>query len=258
MTAVDRRPASAEETWRQAPRPGRRDLVAWAAHDLRSPLARIVAMAEALEDGVVAEPKDVARYLRTMRREAGRVAAMFDDLLLLCRLRGGALRLSRVPAPLDELVAEAVAGAAVLAAPKGVVVRDRVGEPRPVAAVSTPEISRVLQNLLDNAVRHTPAGGLVSVETNVATGGSWAVVSVQDACGGMAPEDLAHAFDGGSRRSTTGRAGSGPGLGLLIAHGLTAAHGGDISVHNQAGGCRFTVRLPLAHNERNREGMDRG
>lgn len=254
MTAVDRRSAPADEAWRQTPQQGRRDPVAWAAHDLRSPLARIVAMAEALEDGVVAEPEDVARYLRTMRREAGRVAAMFDDLLLLCRLRGGAVRLSRVPAPLAELVAEAVAGAAVLAAPKGVVVRDRAGRRRPVAPVSAPEISRVLQNLLDNAVRHTPAGGVVSVETHVATGGSWAVVSVQDACGGMAPEDLAHAFDGGSRRSAAG----GVGLGLLIAHGLTAAHGGDISVRNHAGGCRFTVRLPLALNQRNREGMDHG
>ncbi|MDP1806352.1 MAG: histidine kinase dimerization/phospho-acceptor domain-containing protein, partial [Acidimicrobiales bacterium] len=132
-------------------------LVAWAAHDLRSPLARIVAMAEALEDGVVAEPEEVARYLRTMRGEAGRVAAMFDDLLLLCRLRGGAVRLSRVPAPLDELVAEAVAGAAALGAPKGVVVRHRVGDRRPVAAVSAPEISRVLQNLLDK--RRAPHGG---------------------------------------------------------------------------------------------------
>ncbi|MDP1806199.1 MAG: sensor histidine kinase, partial [Acidimicrobiales bacterium] len=107
---------------------------------------------------------------------------------------------------------------------------------------------------LDNAVRHTPVGGTVSVETDVTAEGSWAVVSVQDACGGMAPEDLAHAFDGVPRRPTTGRAG----LGLLIAHGLTEAHGGDISVHNQAGGCRFTVRLPLARNERHREGMDRG
>ncbi len=258
MTAVDRRPASVVEAWMHAPQQGRRDPVAWAAHDLRSPLARIVAMAEALEDGVVAEPEEVARYLRTMRREAGRVAAMFDDLLLLCRLRGGALRLSRVPAPLDELVAEAVAGVAVLAAPKGVVVKHRVSHRRPVAAVSTPEINRVLQNLLDNAVRHTPAGGTVSAETDVTAEGSWAVVSVQDACGGMAPESLAHAFDGARRRSTTGSNGSGAGLGLLIAHGLTAAHGGDISVHNQAGGCRFTVRLPLARNERHREGMDHG
>jgi signal transduction histidine kinase len=74
----------------------------------------------------------------------------------------------------------------------------------------------------------------------------------------MAPESLAHAFDGAPRRSTTERKGSGAGLGLLMARGLTAAQGGDTSVHNQAGGCRFTVRLPLGRNERHQVGMDRG
>jgi signal transduction histidine kinase len=111
--------------------------------------------------------------------------------------------------------------------------------------VSTPELARVVRNLLDNAIRHTPPDGTVRVEAGVED--DVAFVSVRDTCGGIPTDDLDRVFDlaftGDAARSPGERAGAG--LGLAIARGLVEAHRGDIAVRNEEGGCRFTVRLPL-------------
>ena len=223
----------------------RRELVAWVSHDLRTPLAGIRAMSEALEDGVVDDPVTVARYHRTIRQEADRLAGLVDDLFELSRIHAGALTLRPERVPLVDVIGDAVAGASVAAVAKGVVLEGRADEPSPLVELSTPEMARVVRNLLDNAIRHTPAGGRVEVVAGV--DGARAVVVVADACGGLADHDLDRVFDLAYRGDEARTPGDGrAGLGLAIAKGLVEAHHGSIAVANAGAGCRFTVSLPLA------------
>jgi signal transduction histidine kinase len=225
----------------------RRELVAWVSHDLRTPLAGIRAMVEALEDGVVDDPETVERYHRTMRREADRLAGLVDDLFELSRIQAGALALDLERVALDELVSDALASASIAAVAKGIDLRGTVGEPSPVVELSTPEMARVVCNLLDNAIRHTQPGHTVWIEAGIDASGTAAEVSVLDGCGGIPEADIAHVFDlayRGDSARTPGHGGAG--LGLAVARGLVEAHHGHISVRNEGGGCRFTVRLPLS------------
>jgi signal transduction histidine kinase len=225
----------------------RRELVAWVSHDLRTPIAGIRAMVEALDDGVVVDPDDVRRYHQQLMTEADRLAQLVDDLFELSRIEAGTLAVSVERVALDELVSDVVASAAVMAGAKGVRVDGRLDVRSPVVAGSAPELTRVVRNLLDNAIRHTPPGGTVEV----AVGGSddhHAEVSVLDGCGGIPAHDLDRVFDlayRGDAARTPGTAG-GAGLGLAIARGLVDVLDGDIAVRNEPGGCRFTVRLPRA------------
>jgi signal transduction histidine kinase len=222
----------------------RRELVAWVSHDLRTPLAGIRAMVEALEDGVVDDAETVARYHRTMRREADRLAGLVNDLFELSRIQSGALSLTYEAVPLEELVADAVSGAAVAAAAKGIEVRSLVRQPS-IVELSSPEMARVVRNLLDNAIRHTAPGGTVTVDAGLDESATAAVVSVLDACGGIPERDLALVFDLAYRGDAARTPGDGGGgLGLAVARGLVEAHHGEITVQNEGPGCRFVVRLP--------------
>jgi signal transduction histidine kinase len=111
--------------------------------------------------------------------------------------------------------------------------------------VATHELSRALRNVLENAIRHTPSDGAVSVHAGIEDG--LAYVSVADGCGGIPEDDLDRVFDLAFRGEAARTPGpdSGAGLGLAIARGIVEAHHGDISVRNEGPGCRFTLRLPL-------------
>jgi signal transduction histidine kinase len=236
---------------------GRRELVAWVSHDLRTPIAGIRAMVEALDDGVVSDPHDVARYHRQLVGEADRLARLVDDLFELSRIQADALQLALHPVPLGELVSDAVAASAALAGTRGVRLHGhtRYGGTLVVRG-SAPELTRVVHNLLDNAIRHTPAGGDVEVVVTASDGR--AEVAVHDACGGIPDDDLDRVFDlafrGDAARTPSASASGGAGLGLAIARGLVTAHEGDIAVHNENGGCRFVVRLPLHRPSTSRPG----
>jgi signal transduction histidine kinase len=225
----------------------RRQLVAWVSHDLRTPLSGIRAMVEALEDGVVTDPDTVARYYRTMGRETDRLAGLVDDLFELSRIQAGALHLEMEKIALDELVSDAVAGVSLAATTKGVHLRGDVASPTPVVELSIPEMARVVRNLLDNAIRHTPRGGTVWVEAALDDERAAALVSVRDGCGGIPDPDLPRVFELAYRGDAARTPGDGgAGLGLAVARGLVEAHRGDITVQNEGQGCRFTIRLPLA------------
>jgi signal transduction histidine kinase len=224
----------------------RRQLVAWVSHDLRTPLAGIQAMVEALDDGVVDDRAEVHAYYGRLILETGRLARLVDDLFELSRIEADALDLTLERVSLGELVSDAVASASVLADAKGVRVQGQVAQRPPEVSASSHELTRVVQNLLDNAIRHTPPGGSVSVLVGRAD--SHAEVSVVDGCGGIPSDDLERVFDlayRGDAARTPGAEG-GAGLGLAIARGFVEAHRGDIAVRNEGDGCRFTVRLPLA------------
>ncbi|MFF4440456.1 sensor histidine kinase [Streptomyces sp. NPDC001621] len=218
----------------------RRELVAWISHDLRTPLAGLRAMSEALEDGVAADPD---RYLRQMRTEVERLNDMVGDLFELSRIHAGTLPLSPSRISLYDLVGDALAGVDPLAREHGVrLVGDRV-EPVPVE-VDGKEMSRVLGNLLVNAIRRTPSDGTVAVAAERT--GEGVLLSVTDGCGGIPEEDLPRVFDTGWRGSDARTPPAGAGLGLAIVRGIVEAHEGRATVRNIPGGCRFEVTLPAA------------
>lgn len=225
----------------QATEASRRQLVAWISHDLRSPLARLRAMTESMEDGVVT---DLARYCGKIRSDVDRLTEMVNDLFELSRIQAGALRLKRRDVALDDLVSDAVAELDVLAGERSVLLRARQIEPIAVS-VDNREMARVFNNLLVNAIHYSRPGGTISVDTRAAD--AWVIVSISDECGGIPEESLGSVFDMGWRGDTE-RAPSaerGGGLGLAIVRGIVQAHQGDVSVHNVAGGCCFEVWLPI-------------
>lgn len=230
----------------------RRELVAWVSHDLRTPLAGIRVMAEALSDGVVDDDATITAYHGRIQAESERLAQLVDDLFELSRLQVEQVSLAVERISLGDLVSDAVASAAASAGAKGVQLTGELVGEAPELDVSSPEMLRVVQNLLDNAIRHTPAGGEVKVEVSADDG--HAELAVVDGCGGIPHTEIDRVFDlayrGDSARTPQlpgempGERGGG-GLGLAIARGLVEAHHGVIDVRNVDGGCRFTVRLPL-------------
>jgi signal transduction histidine kinase len=231
-------------TREQALDSSRRELVAWVSHDLRTPLAGIRAIVEALEDGLVDDPETVERYYATLRGEADRLAELVDDLFELSRAQAGVLQLQLERVSLGDLVSDALAGASPIAAAKGVRLEGRLDGPPAELEVSTSEVMRALRNILENAIRHTPSDGSVTVEAGSDDAGAY--VSVIDTGGGIPERDLSRVFEvafRGDAARTPG--GAGAGLGLAIARGFVEAHRGDITVRNENGGCRFTVRLPM-------------
>ncbi|MEV4072448.1 sensor histidine kinase [Nonomuraea fuscirosea] len=222
----------------------RRELVAWVSHDLRTPLAGMRAMAEALEDGVVSDPETVARYHGQIKLEVERLSGMVDDLFELSRIHAGALRLSRAKIGLADLVADTLAGAEPLARAKGVLLTAEASAAVPVDA-DAGALGRALGNLVVNAIRHTPSDRSVVLRAGVDDEGM-ACLSVTDCCGGIPEEDLPRVFEVAFRgeAARTPTADGGAGLGLAIAQGIVEAHDGMIGVVNDGPGCRFEIRLP--------------
>nr|WP_246256724.1 HAMP domain-containing sensor histidine kinase [Isoptericola halotolerans] len=228
----------------------RRELVAWVSHDLRTPLAAVRALTEAMEDGVT-PPADAATGILA---ENGRMSDMVDDLLALSRLQSGASPLRPEPTDVGDLVSDTLAAAGPLADATGVRLTGEV-DPQTVAVVDAREVARALANLVGNAVQHTPAGGTVSVQVEDrpvgdAPGASAVVVHVTDGCGGIPEADLPRLFEAGWRGTAarTPRSG-GAGLGLSIVRSVAEAHGGRVEARNVTPadggpGCRFTLTLP--------------
>jgi signal transduction histidine kinase len=218
----------------------RRELVAWVSHDLRSPLAGIRAMAEALEDGVAEDP---ARYHRQIRMDVDRLAGMVDDLFELAVIQAGALKLSLDRISLVDLVSDTLAGAHALARERGVDLRGHA--PTDVAVhADGRELSRLMNNLVVNAIRHTPSDGAVEIHLGARDGR--ATIAVTDSCGGIPEEDLPRVFDVAWRgtHARTPSPDGGAGLGLAIVRGIVEAHAGEITVANTARGCCFEFSLP--------------
>lgn len=229
----------------------RRELVSWVSHDLRTPLAAIRALTEALEDGLAPDP---ARYLAQVRAEVDRMVGMVEDLFELSRIHAGVLRLDPMRVGVEDLVSGALAGAEAVAVARGVRLTGRA--PAGLEAeVDAAALDRVLGNLLANAVRHTPPGGEVEVVGEPGPAG--VRLSVRDACGGIPDADRDRLFDVGWRGSTARTpeppvdaapgtpGGEGAGLGLAIVRGLVEAHRGTVVVEEAPGGCRFVVDLPV-------------
>jgi signal transduction histidine kinase len=218
----------------------RRELVAWASHDLRTPLASLRAMAEALEDGL-ATP---AEYVPAIRAQTEVLTRLVEDLFELAMIDAGALTLELTDARLGDVIVGCLGAVEAEARAGNVRLEARLDTGDPPVRIAPDKVERVLLNLLANAVRHARANGSVSVRLEPRP--DHVVVAVEDSGDGLAPDTSQRMFErfwraDGSRARSSG----GAGLGLAIAQGLVQAHGGRIWAENRReGGARVAFTLP--------------
>jgi len=222
----------------------RSDLIAWAGHDLQTPLASIRAVLEALADGVVEDPADVQRYLRTAQREVRSLSLLIDDLFQMAQIDAGGLQLDRSPNSLHDLISDTLESFSELAARQDLRLEGSAAMDVDPVIMDAARISRVLNNLVGNALRHTPPGGTVEIQAQ--REGARVKVVIADSGEGILAEDLPHIFERFYRgEKSRSRATGGAGLGLAIARGIIEAHGGEIKVESQAArGTQFIFWLP--------------
>jgi signal transduction histidine kinase len=232
----------------------RRDLITAVSHDLRTPLANLRAMVEAIDDRVVTDPPTMHRYVADMRRAVGQLSTLVNDLFEMVQVDAGTIEAEADRARLDDVVASAIATVEAEAARKGVLLATDVQGTE--AAMCSPHVTRVLQNLLVNAVRHTPADGTIRIGGRRDPDRVWLVV--EDTGEGISEEDLPHIFDP-FFRADAARSGDGAGLGLALAERIVHALGGTIEVDSLPNrGARFDVMLPLMFPPITPAGVDQG
>jgi signal transduction histidine kinase len=234
----------AEEAARDQSDVARRDLVAAVSHDLRTPITSLRLLAEAVGDDIV--DGDARRaYLERMRTHIDVLSALIDDLFELSRLEAGDISWSLEQVPLCELVGETVEAMRVEAEAKGVAVRaDVPGELSPVQA-NPEKLQRVLFNLIQNAIRHTPADGSVVVRAEPVAAGI--EIEIADSGDGIAPDERDHVFTAFYRGGVdAARTGDGAGLGLAVSRAIVEAHGGRIWLADSARGARVRFSLRAA------------
>lgn len=218
----------------------RRDLMVAVSHDLRTPLASLRAMIEAVDEGVVVDGPTIRRYSGQMRRSVEQLVAMVDDLFELTQLDAGVIRAETTRANLDDVVRSALATVRPTAEMKGLSIVSDLN--RAAGATCSPRLVRVLQNLLVNAVRHTPPDGTIRIEAVRDERGL--TVAVEDTGEGITEADLPRVFEP-FFRADPARSGAGAGLGLALAERIVQAMGGSIVLESRpAIGTRFAVELP--------------
>ncbi|MFW0775599.1 sensor histidine kinase [Paenarthrobacter nitroguajacolicus] len=238
----------------------RRELVSWISHDLRTPLASMRAMTEALEDGMAS---DVQGYYRKIIGQTEQMTAMVNDLSELSKIQAGTLRLRAEPLDLYDLVSDALSDLAPLAAKRGIRL-DGGGDRECMAVADGPSLARAVRNILLNAIIYSTPDSEVHISVGRESAGRESaggdsvgqnagntVIAVHDQCGGIPDEDLPHLFETGwqkdpARRTSEAFQGSysGAGIGLSMVAGIVKAHGGWVTVDNVDGGCRFALSLP--------------
>jgi signal transduction histidine kinase len=220
----------------------RRDLVTAVSHDLRTPLARLRAMTEAIDDRVVDDTETFRRYAAEMRRSVGQLVGLVDDLFELAQVEAGAIEAESRRARVVDVVRSAVAAVQPQADDKRLAVESVLDGA--AGARCSPHMVRVLQTLLSNAVRHTPADGTIRVEAGQSAAGL--EMHVEDTGDGIAASDLPKIFEP-FFRSDPARSGPGSGLGLTLARRMVEAMGGRLEAANLTPkGARFSVTLPAS------------
>ena len=222
----------------------RKELVAAISHDLRTPLASLRLMTEAVSDGI-ADERQTAIFLERMRTEVQYMTGLIEDLFELSQLDAGALKLSPERASLSDLISDTLESLQAQAAKKRQVLQGQIEGELPEFFFDPRKIQRVLNNLVGNAIRYTPEGGTIRLVARQT--GPRVAVSVTDTGEGIAAQDRERIFEPFYRgERSRGRDSGGAGLGLAIARKLIEAHGGQIRVDSLEGqGSTFTFELPL-------------
>jgi signal transduction histidine kinase len=222
----------------------RRDLVAWASHDLQTPLTAIRVQIEALVDGVVDDPATIQRYLQSTKRQVNDLSLLLHDLFQVAQLDAGGLVIQPTACSLSDLISDTLESFSALASERDVQLSGSAAPDIDPAMIDAPRIGRVLNNLIGNALRHTPANGMVKV--TAAREGAHVLIEVTDTGEGISPDDLPFIFERFYRgEKSRNRDTGGSGLGLAIASGIVREHGGEIWVKSQPeAGTTFHVSLP--------------
>jgi signal transduction histidine kinase len=238
LEALDEQARQLEQT--------RRDLIAWVSHDLRTPLATMRAMNEAMLDGVVQDPATISRYQQNIQSEIRHLSRMIDDLFELAQLDAGHIPLNRQKTSLRDLISDTLSSMSARAAAQQVSLTATVDPGVNMVNIAPDKIQRVLDNLIDNALQYTPPGGRVTLKacpTKAAV-----EISVHNTGSYITPVDLPNVFISfyrgeQSRAQNDGRRGTG--LGLAIVRAFVEAHGGTIRVESREDqGTTFTFTLP--------------
>ncbi len=217
----------------------RRDLIAGVSHDLRTPLTSVRVRAEALSDGVVVDPENVALYLGAIRKDTEAMSHLIDDLFEMASIDAGGVSLNLEDVSLSDLISDTIESSKVVAEQRGITLNGSVESNVGMVRISPQHIQRALNNLVSNALTHTPAGGNVSVSATRDQNST--LVSVQDTGAGILPEDLSHVFERFYRGQTSrsrakeSSGSQGMGLGLFIARSLIEAHGGKMGIESEVG-----------------------
>jgi signal transduction histidine kinase len=235
---------AAEEAARDQSESARRHLVAAVSHDLRTPITSLRLLAEAVEDEIV-DGEARREYLQRMSTHIVALSGLIDDLFELSRLEAGDIRWSLERVSLDELVSETVAAMRVHAERKGVAVHTDVPASLHPARANPEKVQRVLFNLIQNAIRHTPADGSVVIRAEPVA--DRIEIEVADTGDGIAAAERELVFGpfyrGGVDASRTS---DGAGLGLAVSRAIVEAHGGRIWLAESAAGTRVRFSLPAA------------
>jgi signal transduction histidine kinase len=237
LQAVDEEKAKLEQT--------RRNLVAWVSHDLRTPLASMRLMLEALVDGIVQDPETQKRYLDNTLNEIHNLDQLIDSLFELAQLDIKDIQLDYTTFSLSELLSDIVSSASAKLERKQIRLTCTIHPQADIITAAPDKIQRVLVNLLDNAIKYTPAGHSIRVASSPAPQG---IQITMTNTGVTIPEEqLPKLFDSfyrgeNSRRQTDGERGAG--LGLAIARGFVEAHGGRIWAASAGNETSITFTLP--------------
>ncbi len=222
----------------------RRNLIAWTSHDLRTPLTSIRARVEALHDGMITDPENTQRYYGAILGDVVALNQLIDDLFELAQLDAGGLTLELAPASVADLVSDCLESFQARAEQGGVSLVGDVDPAVDPVLLNTGKIGRVLNNLVENALRHTPPGGRVSIAATPTH--ESVIITVEDTGPGFAAAELPYVFEQFYRgEQARSRAMGSAGLGLAIARGIVQAHGGRIWAENrEGGGARVRFLLP--------------
>lgn len=221
----------------------RRNMIADTAHELRTPLSNLKGYLEAIRDGVMRPNRDV---VRSLDEEANLLSRLVDDLQELSLAEASELKLDYQMEDINKLIKQTIAARQVQAAAKEVLISADLPRKLPPVSIDSRRISQVLLNLIDNAITHTPQGGIITIAARKLD--NWLEISVEDSGEGIPAEDLPNVFERFYRvDKSRARATGGAGLGLAIAKSLVEAHNGKIAVESELGkGSRFSFTIPVS------------
>jgi signal transduction histidine kinase len=223
-----------------------RDFLANVSHDLRTPLTSIQGFSQAVAEGIASDPESARRAAQIIHDEAGRLHRMVEELLDLARIESGQFDMRRHAVRTGEVLGAVGESLSVKAREKGLRLEVSIPPDLPRIAGDGDRLAQVFTNLLDNAIKHTPPGGQVSLRAEAGPDGI--LITVRDTGEGIPAADLSRIFERFYQVDKSRQRGEQPGmgLGLAITRQIVEAHGGTIRVASTVGtGTAFTVWLPL-------------